>query len=149
MKTIILKVVFITLVTLGLNGCYTIIWSPDSQLPTEDNSVTNIYYGDNYYGDYYYFYDTPWWWDYSYNPPVTGVTRPGRDEGTQPLRDLGEREEHHHVFLTFSLLRVMQISRHPAIPEVQEITDHLQKQSEVLPPPAQILQAGRVLLAEV
>jgi hypothetical protein len=91
MKTIILKVVFITLVTLGLNGCYTIIWSPDSQLPTEDNSVTNIYYGDNYYGDYYYFYDTPWWWDYSYNPPVTGVTRPGRDESTQPIRELGGR----------------------------------------------------------
>lgn len=92
MKTIILKVVFMALITLGLNGCYTIIWSPDSQLPTEDNSVTNIYYGDNYYGDYYYFYDTPWWWDYSYTPPATGVTYPKRDEGTQTLRgDLGDR----------------------------------------------------------
>jgi hypothetical protein len=91
MKTIILKVIFIALVTLGLNGCYTIIWSPDSALPTEDNSVTNIYYGDSYYGDYYYFYDSPWWWDYSYNPPASAVTRPTRDESTQPIRDLGDR----------------------------------------------------------
>ena len=91
MKTIILKVIFIALVTLGLNGCYTIIWSPDSALPTQDNSVTNIYYGDSYYGDYYYFYDTPWWWDYSYNPPASAVTRPTRDESTQPIRDLSDR----------------------------------------------------------
>jgi len=88
MKTLILKIVFAALITLGLNGCYTIIWSPDAELPSEDNSTTNIYYGDTYYGDYYYFYDTPWWWDYSYNP---GITKPVRDAGTQPVRDLGGR----------------------------------------------------------
>lgn len=91
MKSLVLKIVFITLVTLGLNGCYTIIWSPDSEFPTEDNSVTNIYYGDTYYGDYYYFYDTPWWWDYTYNSPVSGGTRPTRDGSTQGLRDPGGR----------------------------------------------------------
>ncbi len=89
MKTLLLKIAFITLVTIGLNGCYTVIWSPDSEFPTEDNSVSNIYYGDTYYGDYYYFYDTPWWWDYT--PVVSGVARPTRDGSTQPIREQGGR----------------------------------------------------------
>ncbi len=90
MKTITLKIIFITLVMLGLNGCYTVIWSPDSEFPTEDNSTTNIYYGDAYYGDYYYFYDTPWWWDYT-PPTVSRQTR--ENTGSQSIRDLGRGQE--------------------------------------------------------
>ncbi len=90
MKTLILKIVFIALVTLGLNGCYTIIWSPDSEFPTEDNSTTDIYYGNPYYGDYYYFYDTPWWWDYSYTPVVT---KQRENTATGSIRDLGRGQE--------------------------------------------------------
>ena len=84
MKTLILKILFIALITLGFEGCYTIIWSPDSEFPTEDNSsTTSVYYSDPYYGDYYYFYDTPWWWDVT--PPA--VTRPTREDGrSQPIQ---------------------------------------------------------------
>ncbi len=88
MKTLLLKTLFIALITMGLNGCYTIIWSPDSELPTEDNSVTSAYYGDTYYGEYYYFYDTPWWWEYNYTPAAASTER-GNE--TAPVRDLGGR----------------------------------------------------------
>lgn len=73
MKTMLLKILFTVLIFIGLNGCYTIIWSPDSEFPTQDNSDNStIYYGDTYYGPYYIYYDTPWWYDYA--PPV--VSRP-------------------------------------------------------------------------
>lgn len=80
MKKISFKILLLIIFTFGLTGCYTIVWSPDSEFPTEQNSENNtIYYGDNYYGDYYYFYDSPWWYDYA--PPVSSrpITRP-RDE---------------------------------------------------------------------
>ncbi len=73
MKKMLFKILFIVLIFLGLNGCYTIIWSPDSEFPTQDNSDNStIYYGDTYYGPYFIYYDTPWWYDYA--PPV--VSRP-------------------------------------------------------------------------
>ena len=92
MKPAILRIIFVTFVLFGLNGCYTIIWSPDMEFPTEDNSdLTTIYYGDAYYGPYYYYYDYPWWLDIV--PPVTGpvtTERSGNGE-TSTLRNTGER----------------------------------------------------------
>jgi uncharacterized membrane protein YgcG len=91
MKKLTFTIILIALFTFGFNGCYTIIWTPDSAFPTEDNSTTNIYYGDTYYGDYYYFYDYPWWLDIV--PPVAGnVTTPRSDRGdVSKLRNTGER----------------------------------------------------------
>ena len=80
MKMILSKILFLVIVAFGLTGCYTIVWSPDSEFPTQENSDNStIYYGDNYYGDYYYFYDSPWWYDYA--PPVSSRPITGsRDE---------------------------------------------------------------------
>jgi uncharacterized membrane protein YgcG len=92
MKKLVFKIIFIAIVAIGFTGCYTIIWSPDSQFPTEDNSSATIYYGDTYYGDYYYFYDTPWWWDYV--PPVSLQTATGTrsdNADNQTLRGNGGR----------------------------------------------------------
>lgn len=73
MKKLLFNILFAGLFIFGLNGCYTIIWSPDSEFPNQDNSDNStVYYGDNYYGDYYYYYGAPWWYDYS--PPL--VTSP-------------------------------------------------------------------------
>lgn len=84
MKNLLFKIALIAIVTFGFNGCYTIVWIPGSEFPTEDNSSTSVYYGDAYYGDYYYFYDYPWWWDFT--PPVsTGFTTGSRDENTNIL----------------------------------------------------------------
>jgi uncharacterized membrane protein YgcG len=78
MKTLLIKAVFISIITLGLNGCYTIIWSPDMEFPTEENYGSTVYYGDSYYGDYYYYYDYPWWLDIV--PPAVTQTAGSRDE---------------------------------------------------------------------
>jgi len=95
MKKLLLQIFFITLFIFGLNGCYTIIWSPDSEFPNQDNSeAVTVYYGDIYYGDYYYFYDIPWWYDY--NPPVaTGSDTKNRENNPDigTLRDTGGRSD--------------------------------------------------------
>ena len=50
----------VIILTFGLQGCYTIIWNPDQEFPTEENT-TSIYGDSFYYNDYYFFYDYPWW----------------------------------------------------------------------------------------
>lgn len=91
MKPLLLKIIFITIFILGLNGCYTIIWSPDMEFPTEENYGSTIYYGNAYYGDYYYYYDYPWWLDIV--PPVANPVAGPRDENKniQNIRDTGGR----------------------------------------------------------
>ncbi len=92
MKKLLFKLVLIVIVTLSLTGCYTIVWSPGSEFPTEDNSSTTVYYDDAYYGDYYFFYDSPWWWDIT--PPVSSTFLSGpRDENSniETPRNSGER----------------------------------------------------------
>lgn len=42
-----------------LGGCYTVLWSPEEQLPSENNN--QIFYSEPYYGEYNYYYDYPWW----------------------------------------------------------------------------------------
>ena len=88
MKTITVKILLFAGLLLGLNGCYTIIWNPDTEFPTE-NSSTTIYYGDVYYGGYYYYYDYPWWLDIV--PPVAGPVTRTRDNDIQDIRNTGGR----------------------------------------------------------
>jgi len=92
MKPAILKIIFVAMIVFGLNGCYTIIWNPDMEFPTESNSdQTTIYYGDAYYGPYYYYYDYPWWLDIV--PPAAGPVTVERSENneTSILRNTGGR----------------------------------------------------------
>jgi hypothetical protein len=71
MKKLSFQILFTALIIFGLNGCYTIIWSPDTEFPNQDNSDNStIYYGDTYYGPYFIYYDTPWWYDYTPPKPV-------------------------------------------------------------------------------
>lgn len=75
------------MIVLGLSGCYTIIWSPNSEFPTQENSDNSaVYYDDYYYGPYYGWYDVPWWYDYV--PPASGTpyTRDNTSE-TSRIRD--------------------------------------------------------------
>ncbi len=60
MKKYIFKLFLIVTVVFSLTGCYTIMWSPDEQLPSSENN-NQIYYSEPYYGDYGYYYDYPWW----------------------------------------------------------------------------------------
>ena len=57
MKHLIKLVLIIMVISFG--GCYTVLWSPQEQLPTENNN--QIFYSEPYYGDYNYYYDNPWW----------------------------------------------------------------------------------------
>lgn len=52
-----------------LSGCYTVLWMPDEQFPSEITS--NEYYDETYYGDYYGFYDYPWWLTFA--PPSVPI----------------------------------------------------------------------------
>ncbi len=52
-----------------LSGCYTVIWMPEDQFPSENTA--NEYYDETYYGDYYTFYDYPWWLRLA--PPSTSI----------------------------------------------------------------------------
>jgi hypothetical protein len=59
MKNYLLNSTIIFLALLFLSGCYTVIWMPEDELPSEN--VTSEYYEEIYYGDYYAFYNCPWW----------------------------------------------------------------------------------------
>lgn len=43
-------------------GCYTIVWDPSQELPSEETySDDNGFYETEYYGGYGSYYETPWW----------------------------------------------------------------------------------------
>lgn len=53
-------------VTLNFTGCYTIVWTPEDNFPTEstgnyEEQYYNEYYSPDYYGPYYSYYNYPWW----------------------------------------------------------------------------------------
>lgn len=53
----------------GFQGCYTVIWTPDIDFPTKENSDdSESYYEEPYYGDYTPYYGLPWWYTV---PPTT------------------------------------------------------------------------------
>lgn len=51
----ILKIILTVLILFGLQGCYTILWTPEEKI-TDDYETTSYYHG--YASDYY---DIPWW----------------------------------------------------------------------------------------
>jgi hypothetical protein len=92
MKNLWSKILLSLIVAIGLNGCYTIVWVPGTEFPTEDNSNTTTFYDNTYYGDYYFFYDSPWWWDYT--PPVSSGYTSGSRDGNPNIenpRNSGDR----------------------------------------------------------
>ncbi len=86
MKNIILKIFAILLITVGLSGCYTIVWTPKDNFPTAENSdyQDNGYYASPYYGGYNYYYNYPWW--YSIQPPTQTYIRDS-NRGQETLRN--------------------------------------------------------------
>lgn len=57
-----IKFILLSGLFLLLPGCYTVIWDPDVNSPSEVRQDDyTAYYEPEYYGDYYYYYDTPWW----------------------------------------------------------------------------------------
>ena len=75
-KQILIWLMFLTTIFI-IPGCYTVIWSPDMQFPSKENSDYQYdgYYSDPYYGNYNYYYDHPWWLDI----PATYYTPPGTE----------------------------------------------------------------------
>jgi hypothetical protein len=57
MKYLFRLILLVTAISFG--GCYTILWSPQEQLPSENNN--QVFYSEPYYGNYNYYYDYPWW----------------------------------------------------------------------------------------
>ncbi len=45
-------------------GCYTMVWTPDQNLPDSTQTVDN-FYPEIFYGNYGTYYNSPWWNSYS------------------------------------------------------------------------------------
>src|SRR3972149_2599997 len=89
MRKSILNSIIIFSAILFLSGCYTVLWMPEDEFPSE--STTNEYYDETYYGDYYGFYDYPWW--LSLVPPSTPVGSDyirTKNETTTSIRNEGQ-----------------------------------------------------------
>ena len=86
-----------------LTGCYTIVWSPSQELPTEESYYDeNDFYETEYYGNYGTYYETPWWVDapiYLISPGSSTESYKTRDgsssnrssETTESFRNDGNR----------------------------------------------------------
>lgn len=99
MKNLIIKTGIIFLMLFGLQGCYTILWTPDKKISSEYESSS---YYSGYASD---FYDVPWWINvpvivaYPYAPggdkPGTKFRNDKSDNDSRELRDNnGERNPH-------------------------------------------------------
>ena len=92
MKKCFLTTAFLTLLGMGLTGCYTVIWNPsENNFPTkEDTNNENGYYSNEYYGPYADFYGSPWW--YNVTPPgYIDKSNPVDKESGTIIRDAGGR----------------------------------------------------------
>ncbi len=69
MKLYFAKIILLLTLLLSFSGCYTVIWMPEDEFPSEGSY--NEFYSETYYGDYYTFYDYPWWLDFA--PPSVPV----------------------------------------------------------------------------
>jgi hypothetical protein len=69
MKINLFRILFSFLITISLTGCYTVLWTPNDNFPTDSNSDNQDdgFYPETYYGDYAPYYTTPWW--YEITPP--------------------------------------------------------------------------------
>lgn len=83
-----MKKVFLTsiILVLSLQGCYTIIMTPEDKTPVYDNDCG--FYLLDYFGSYGSYYEIPWWIT---NPVVTisNVTTKNRNSDTHSLRNNG------------------------------------------------------------
>lgn len=70
-KYILILIVFIVL--FFTQGCYTVLWTPDSPMP-DNYETTNYYYDNDFYVTYYEY---PWWVDVAqvYNTYAPSVTK--------------------------------------------------------------------------
>lgn len=76
-----LKLIAFGIITFAVQGCYTVIWTPDVAFPTKERSEnSDSFYDEPYYGDYYPYYELPWW--YSITPPSSLII-PARDTETK------------------------------------------------------------------
>ncbi len=96
MKKYLIEILLISLITVGLTGCYTMLWTPDQNYPTENtNNQEDTFYPAEYYGDYSSYYATPWWLTiappYQYNSNQQ-YNKNGRSQSTTLIRNSnGER----------------------------------------------------------
>ncbi len=83
MKRIILNIIILMSLGIFLTGCYTVVWSPEDNFPTESDyyqSNYDSYYNNPYYGEYGYYYNYPWW--LTLTPPAANSASDGRDNAT-------------------------------------------------------------------
>ena len=85
MKRYLINLLVILSLAVIAPGCYTVIWTPDEEFPTERDYEYQGYYPDNYYGDYYFFYDYPWWLTIT-PPDYTGSDNPGTERKKETTR---------------------------------------------------------------
>jgi hypothetical protein len=76
-------------ISISFSGCYTVLWTPDKDMPTEaeyysSGGYADGYYSDPYYGEYGYYYERPWW--ISIRPPST-VTEETKSERYDQIRE--------------------------------------------------------------
>ena len=99
MKKNILNLIVIISAIFFLSGCYTVLWMPEDEFPSE--MVTNEYYSEDYFGDYYSFYDYPWWLNIvppsvpvgktyirTENGTITSIRNEGQGRGTDDNRKI-------------------------------------------------------------
>lgn len=89
MKKLIIKILPAALI-IFLSGCYTVVWDPNTQLPSENYQYNSYnFYAPDYYGDYYYYYGRPWWWSIN----IPSQTEPyERSSEVNALRNNGDRQ---------------------------------------------------------
>ena len=83
MKRIILNIIILTSVGLFLSGCYTVVWNPEDNFPTQTDygqGYYDRYYNSPFYGDYGYYYNYPWWLNIA--PPATNNQSNNRDNAS-------------------------------------------------------------------
>ncbi len=89
MKKLFLNSAFISILTVTLTGCYTVVWDPSQNgFPTKDNTnYDSGYYPVIDYGGYSGFYDSPWWFYIS--QPGTSTTNNNADPNGTVARNSG------------------------------------------------------------
>lgn len=85
MKSYLINLFMILSLAVIAPGCYTIMWTPDEELPSERDYEYQGYYPDNYYGDYCYFYDYPWWLTIN-SPDYTGADNSSIERNREATR---------------------------------------------------------------
>jgi len=77
-----------------LQGCYTVIWTPDMDFPTKDTSEANdSFYDGGYYGGYTPYYEVPWWYSYPAVSVKEDILTKVRNAQQQKLREGGNAGE--------------------------------------------------------